>query len=68
MTIIVEDSDIGLRRIDHDDVLGTELFSIVVDTGTGCGFLVSKTDWRTLDELRNYALRLNEAADWLEAQ
>ena len=68
MTISIEDSDIGLRRIDNDDVLGTELFSIVVDTGTGCGYLVSKTDWRTLGELRNYALRINEAADWLEAQ
>ena len=68
MTILIEPSDVGLRRSDSEDVDGIEQFAIVVDTGTGGGYLVSQTDWRTVAELRDYAMRINEAADWLEAQ
>ena len=68
MTISIETSDVGLRRADSDDVQGVERFAVVVDTGTLAGYLVSQTDWRTVAELRDYATRINEAADWLEEQ
>lgn len=68
MTISIEASDVGLRRSDADDVEGLKLFAVVVDTGTRCGYLAGQTDWRTLAELRDYAQRINDAADWLEAQ
>jgi hypothetical protein len=68
MTISIEASDVGLRRSDVDDVEGLKLFAVVVDTGTHGGYLAGQTDWRTLAELRDYAQRINDAADWLEAQ
>lgn len=68
MTISIEASDVGLRRSDTEAVEGAEHFAVVVDTGVGGGFLRSQTDWRTTTELRDYAARIIEAADWLEAQ
>lgn len=68
MTISIEASDVGLRRSDTEAVEGAEHFAVVCDTGVGGGFLRSQTDWRTVAELRDYAQRINDAADWLEAQ
>lgn len=66
--ISVENSDIGVRRSDIDQVDGLEQFAMVADAGVMAGFLRLQTDWRTPAELRLYAARIHEAADWLEAQ
>lgn len=66
--ILIETSDVGLRRSDTEAVEGAEHFAVVCDTGVGGGYLRSQTDWRTVAELRDYAARITAAADWLEAQ
>jgi hypothetical protein len=64
----VSPSDVGIRREDKEEVLGTVQFCIVVDTGMHGGFLECQTDWRTPEQLRDYAARIIAAVDWLEAQ
>jgi KaiC/GvpD/RAD55 family RecA-like ATPase len=67
MTVTVAPSDIGTRRTDADVVDGVVQFAAVVDTGNGQGYVQVHTDWQTPATLRDYAARINAAADWLEA-
>jgi KaiC/GvpD/RAD55 family RecA-like ATPase len=67
MTVTVAPSDIGTRRTDADVVDGVVQFAAVVDTGNGQGYVQVHTDWQTPAMLRDYAARINAAADWLEA-
>lgn len=61
-------SDVGMRREDTETVDGVPQFCIAVDTGMRGGFLQCQTDWRTPEQLRDYAARIIAAAEWLENQ
>jgi len=64
----IYESDVGLRRDDSEVIDGILQFSVVVDVGMGRGYLSCQTDWRTVQELRDYAQRIIDAVNWLEQQ
>jgi hypothetical protein len=65
--VYLENSDVGVRRIDADVAEGgVERFAIVADTGTGAAFVRVQTDWRSPAELADFATRINDASTWLQ--
>lgn len=64
--ILIEPSDVGLRRTDTEVTDGVERFAIVADTGTGGAFVRVQSDWRSPAELDDFAARITDASTWLQ--
>jgi hypothetical protein len=62
--ITINPSDIGLRRIDAE----SDLFAIMADTGVNAIYIQSSNDWMTIEQVNDFATRLQDAANWLQGQ
>jgi hypothetical protein len=62
--ITINPSDIGLRRIDAEP----DLFAIMADTGVNAIYIQSSNDWMTIEQVNDFATRLQDAANWLQGQ